>query len=69
MVPTQARVTVAVARERAAVDPRPVAAVVVAPRPGRTVAAVPMSTNIGEEEDTTANKTADPKYFMLRWCP
>jgi hypothetical protein len=27
------------------------------------------STNTGTEEDTTANKTADPKYSMPRWCP
>jgi hypothetical protein len=27
------------------------------------------SSNIGDEEDTTANKIADPKYSMPRWCP
>jgi hypothetical protein len=25
------------------------------------------SANTGEEEDTDASKTADPKYFMPRW--
>jgi hypothetical protein len=27
------------------------------------------SVNTGKEEDTAANKTADPKYSMPRWCP
>jgi hypothetical protein len=40
---TQVRATVALARERAAADPRLVVAVVVTPRPGRVVAAVPRS--------------------------
>jgi hypothetical protein len=27
------------------------------------------SVNTGKEEDTSASKTADPKYSMPRWCP
>jgi hypothetical protein len=27
------------------------------------------SVDIGEEEDMSASKIADPKYFMPRWCP
>jgi hypothetical protein len=27
------------------------------------------SANISKKEDTTINKTADPKYSMPRWCP